>query len=281
MKFLFDIGGSKTRVSATEDGLSFLEPIIEKTPETAEDGIDMVSNIVREMSGDNGIEGLWGGVTGVWDAERSSLVYSPNMNGWVGKPIKKMLEDSLSAPMVVENDADVVGLGEVHYGAGKGSDICVYITISTGVGGARIVDGRIDRASVGFEPGHHILNQVILDPSVSDLMYESTFEGQVSGTALKRRLGVNPVDVSDDQIWEELAFKSAVGIYNAILFWSPDTVVVGGSMVVGNPNIPIARICYHIECLGSFLPKLPEIKRAELGDVGGIYGALALSNQQN
>ena len=279
MKFLFDIGGSKTRVSATEDGSSFVDPVIEKTPDSAEDGVEMVNNIVKDISKGASIEGLWGGITGVWNADRSSLVYSPNMKGWVGKPVREMFEESLSAPMVVENDADVVGLGEVHYGAGKGSEICVYITISTGVGGARIVDGRIDRATVGFEPGHHILNRDLLDPSASDLVYESTFEGHVSGTALKRRLGVDPVDVSDGDVWEELAFQSAVGIYNAILFWSPDTVVVGGSMVVGNPDIPIDRIRYHIQSLGSFLPKLPEIKKAELGDVGGIYGALALSNQ--
>ena len=279
MKFLFDIGGSKTRVSATEDGSSFAEPVIEKTPDSVEDGVEMVRNIINDISQGSSIDGLWGGITGVWNADRSSLVHSPNMKGWVGKPVREMFEKALSAPMTVENDADVVGLGEVHYGAGVGSKICVYITISTGVGGARLVDGRIDRATVGFEPGHHILNRDLLDPSSSTPVYESTFEGHVSGTALKRRLGVDPVEVSDDAVWEELAFQSAVGIYNSILFWSPDTVVVGGSMVVGNPDIPIDRIRHHIERLGSFLPVLPEIKRAELADVGGIYGALALSNQ--
>ncbi|MGM0482810.1 MAG: ROK family protein [Patescibacteria group bacterium] len=276
MRFLFDIGGSKTRVSATEDGDSFVDPVIYKTPESAEEGVEMVSEAVEKISGGEGnVEGLWGGVTGVWDKERNTLVYSPNMKGWVNKPIRELFEEKFSAPLVVGNDADVVGLGEVHYGAGRGSQICTYITISTGVGGARIVNGKIDKATAGFEPGHHIINSESL--SEDGLTYEATFEGTVSGTALKKRSGMDPIEIKDPDVWEDLAFKSAIGIYNSILFWSPDTVVVGGSMVVGDPDIPIDRIRYHVERLAEFLSEVPEIKRAELGDVGGLYGAMALS----
>lgn len=277
MRFLFDVGGSKTRVSATEDGNTFIDPIIYKTPESAEEGVEMMFTAIEKINENRKeIEGLWGGITGVWDKERNSLVYSPNMKGWVNKPIRELFEEKFSAPLVVGNDADVVGLGEVHYGAGKGSRICAYITISTGVGGARIVDGKIDKAAVGFEPGHHVvsLNSLNIEEGLS---YEATFEGTVSGTALKKRSGMDPVDIDDPEVWEELSFQSAVGIYNSILYWSPDTVVVGGSMVVGNPDIPIDRIKFHVERLAHFLPEVPEIKRAELGDVGGLYGAMALA----
>ncbi|MGM0629244.1 MAG: ROK family protein [Patescibacteria group bacterium] len=276
MKFLFDIGGSKTRVSATEDGLSFVDPIKYKTPESAEEGAKMLKEAVDKISaGGKNIEGLWGGITGVWDKERNTLVYSPNMKGWVNKPIRELFEEKLSVPLVAENDADVVGLGEFHHGAGRGSQICAYITISTGVGGTRIVNGEIDRATAGFEPGHHIINSNLLTKEF--LSYEDTFEGTVSGTAVKKQFGIDPIEIEDSNIWEELAFKSAVGIYNSILFWSPDTVVVGGSMVVGDPDIPIDRIRHHVEILAKFLPEIPEIKRAELADVGGLYGAMALS----
>ncbi|MFP4616995.1 MAG: ROK family protein [Candidatus Paceibacterota bacterium] len=281
MKFLFDIGGSKMRISATEDGESLYDPVIHRTPKTAEDGVELMSHTVRSMVADKDIEGFWGGITGVWNEKRDRLVYSPNMKGWVGKDLPALFKEKFSVPLVVGNDADVVGLGEVHYGAGRGSSICVYITISTGVGGARIVNGRIDVAMSGFEPGHHIINYTPLEEqgAGSDEKYSSTFEGHVSGTALKRMMGVDPVEIEEPEVWERLAFQSAVGIYNAILFWSPDTVVVGGSMVVGDPDIPIDRIRYHIEKLGDFLPELPKIKKAELGAIGGIYGALALAKQ--
>lgn len=279
MKILFDIGGSKMRVSSTVDGETFSEPIIIDTPKTAEEGVLLFFKTVEEIAKENEIEGLWGGITGVWDKDRNSLVYSPNMEGWVNKPIRKLFEEKIKAPMIAENDADVVGLGEVHYGAGIGSQICVYITISTGVGGARIVDGCIDRATVGFEPGHQIINLNSIDLNSSEV-YSSTLEGNVSGTALEKNTGLDPRDVVDPEIWEELAFRSAVGIFNSILFWSPDRVVVGGSMVVGDPNISIERIKYHVENLAHFLPFIPEIKKAELGAIGGIYGALALTKQR-
>jgi glucokinase len=50
------------------------------------------------------------------------------------------------------------GLGEAVFGAGKGREIVVYMTISTGVGGARIVGGKIDASAMGFEPGHQIID---------------------------------------------------------------------------------------------------------------------------
>ena len=265
------------RVSATFDGENFSEPIINKTPKTAEEGVELFSDTVREIAGDGEVEGFWGGITGVWDRERNQLVHSPNMTGWVDKPIRDLLNQKFSAPLFLENDADVVGLGEVHYGAGRGSKICVYITVSTGVGGVRIVDGYIDRATVGFEPGHHVIDKSLIREG--EPVYNATLEGHVSGTALKKKTGSDPVDVHDPDIWERLAFESAVGIYNAILFWSPDTVVVGGSMVVGNPAIPIERIKSHVEEMTKILPFTPEIRKAELGAIGGIYGALALTKQ--
>lgn len=279
MKILFDIGGSKMRISSTIDGNTFSEPIINDTPETAEEGVLLFFKTVKEIAKESKIEGLWGGITGVWDKDRNSLVYSPNMKGWVNKPIRKLFEDKMGAPLIAENDADVVGLGEVHYGAGTESQICVYITISTGVGGTRIVNGYIDRATVGFEPGHQIVNLNSINLNSLEV-YSSTLEGNVSGTALEKNTGLDPREVVDPEIWEKLAFHSAVGIFNSILFWSPDRVVVGGSMVVGDPNISIERIKHHIENLAHFLPFIPEIKKAELGAIGGIYGAMALTKQK-
>ncbi len=284
MKILFDIGGSKIRISSTEDGEKFSEPIIHDTPVSVEEGAELFCETALAIADGEKIEGMWGGITGVWDKKMEGLVYSPNMSGWVDKPIRRIFEDKLSAPLVVGNDSDVVGLGEVHYGAGVGSEICSYITISTGVGGARIVDGLIDRATVGFEPGHHIINHSLINKEKAlayklDVTPASTFEDHVSGTALNKTTGMDPRDVVDAEIWERLAFESAIGVFNSILFWSPDTVVIGGSMVVGDPAIPIDRIRHHVEKFANFLPHIPEIKKAELGAIGGIYGALVLSKQ--
>jgi len=76
----------------------------------------------------------------------------------------------------IENDASIVGLGEAVSGAGMGEEIVVYITVSTGVGGTRIVSGEIDEHAYGFEPGHELIN---MQDSLEDL---------VSGTAVEERL---------------------------------------------------------------------------------------------
>jgi len=275
MYLLFDIGGSKTRLSLTTDLENISEPLIFSTPVRPQ---DIAPEIQRFLEGESvtEIKGAYGGITGIWNRARTELVYSQNMSGWVGEPVVEIIGRTIDAPVRAENDAAVVGLGEVHYGAGQGSDICVYLTVSTGVGGVRLIDQKIDRSLIGFEPGHQIVDRSSIE---GEDVYEATLEGRISGTALEQRLGLPPYEIEDPQIWEELAEETAIGVYNAVLHWSPDTVVLGGSMIVGDPAIAVDRIEHYFRSLGSFLPQFPEIKIAELHSIGGIYGALALARQ--
>lgn len=277
MYLLFDIGGSKTRLALTADLQELSEPYIIDTPDKPQTLLPEIKKYLdSEATAGSDLRGAYGGVTGVWDTSRSRLVYSPNMTGWVGEPIKELLETELRVPVRGENDADIVGLGEVHFGAGRDSQICAYLTISTGVGGGRIVAGRIDRATVGFEPGHQIIDYSKVE---GEDQYDARLEGRVSGTALAQRYHLPAYEIEDDTVWEEVAEETAVGVCNTILHWSPDTVVLGGSMIVGDPAISVERVAHHVRNLASFLPELPVIKKAELGAVGGLYGALAYAKQ--
>ena len=113
------------------------------------------------------------------------------------KPLVHRLQDELSTKAYIANDTAIVGLGEAHAGAGKGSDIVVYITVSTGVGGARIVDGEIDRRAFGFEPGHQIID---IDNSICKKCKSGQLEDMVSGTATQHRFGVKPYEVEDPNL---------------------------------------------------------------------------------
>ena len=107
---------------------------------------------------------------------------------------------------MLENDAALVGLGEATDGAGKGSAILAYVTISTGVNGARIVDGQIDRATYGFEIGEQYV-----DDSAR------TFEELVSGRAIAARFNIPPRELGKDHpVWDELARFTARALHNAI-----------------------------------------------------------------
>ena len=72
----------------------------------------------------------------------------------------------------------------------------------------------------------------------------------------------------------------AIGLNNIIVEWSPDVVVLGGSMITGDPSISIEKTENYLKEILKIFPKLPAIRKAELGDFGGLYGALAFIKTQ-
>lgn len=66
----------------------------------------------------------------------------------------------------------------------------------------------------------------------------------------------------------------AFGLHNVCVFWSPDVIVLGGSMITGDPAIPIEKTKEYVQGMNKRYPELPEIKKSELGDVCGLHGAL-------
>jgi len=177
-------------------------------------------------------------------------------------------------PIFLENDSALAGVGEAMFGAGRGSEIVAYHTISTGVGGVKIEDGEIDDASTGFEPGHQILD---IDRTVLGEDITPTLENLVSGTAVAERFGVKAYEIpQSDIVWDELAEYLAQGLRNTILYWSPDVIVLGGSMILGDPAISVDTIRkYTVKAIDDFTVT-PLIVKAELGDHAGLYGALAI-----
>jgi len=189
------------------------------------------------------------------------------------QPLAQMLKKKFSAEVYLENDTAMVGLGEAIFGAGKGYDIVAYHTVSTGVGGVRIVNGEIDAFATGFEPGHQILD---VDHTILGNSKEATLENLVSGSALEERAGMKPYDIPQgDAVWGQLAEYLGYGLRNTILYWSPNVIVLGGSMIVGDPRIKLNDIItYTHSTMGDTAP-IPDIIDADLGDFGGLYGAMA------
>lgn len=258
------------RLAVSKDGETFGEPKIVSTPKDFDEGMRVFKKLVDELREGEKIEMAVGGMRGPFDKEKTMIVNSSVLPGWDNKPLKEGLKKITGAPVLIENDTALVGLGEMFSGAGKGEEIGVYITVSTGVGGARYVDCKLDRNKLGFEPGHQII----------DIENNTSLESLVSGTALEKRTGQKPYEVTDPKIWDELAHTLAYGLYNTILHWSPDVVILGGSMIVGEPAISVETIKKYLNEINSKFPELPEIRKAELGDFGGLHGALAFLKQQ-
>jgi predicted NBD/HSP70 family sugar kinase len=278
MYILFDIGGTKLRVASSNDLLVHENVIKVETPTEYREGIRALCDAIDGLTRGGGITAIAGGIRGPLNHEKSGIVSETRLTDWVGRNIVQELHARYHVPVYLENDAALVGLGEAVFGAGKGYDIVAYHTVSTGVGGARFVHGTIDSASVGFEPGHQELD---LDRSILGKHMPHTLENLVSGAALEKRRGVKPYEIAqNDAVWDELARYLAYGIKNTIVYWSPDVIVLGGSMMVGDPRIYTDRVVHYTkEALGTLVPA-PPIVDAALKDDGGIFGAMALLSKK-
>jgi len=267
------------RVASSADGESFQNIVKHKTPALDFNaGIKLLREMVRDVAGDEKITAIAGGIAGPLDGDMTKLVNSPNIPGWIKKPLKKRLEDTFGVPVFLNNDSALAGLGEAVYGAGKGEKIVAYITVSTGVGGVRIMSGRIDENAFGFEPGHHIID--IHGGPCKACKNPGDLESYVSGAAMEKQFDKKPSEITDEKIWDEYARILAYGLNNIAVLWSPHVIVLGGSMIIGDPSISIESVRTYFSHLVHIFPERPELKKAELKDEGGLYGALVYVKQQ-
>jgi predicted NBD/HSP70 family sugar kinase len=275
---VFDIGGTNMRVAYSRDGVPFEEPRIVHTPKDFDEGMREFGRLARECAGGAPITHAGGGIASPLSRDRTTILNSPHLPGWSGKPVREAMSHELGVPVFIENDTAIVGLGEAVAGAGKGYPIVAYMTISTGVGGVRIVNEKIDISAVGFEPGHQIIDASGGLHATSVGGNGIDLEGYISGTAISERYGKKPYEITDAPFWDEMARLLAYGINNTIVHWSPDVVVLGGSMM-NTIGIPVDRVEAHLRGLLHIFPELPVIAHSSLADIGGLHGGLAFVRQ--
>ena len=247
------------------------------TPDNFVEGMGMLRKLALESAGAKSfgklkINAVSGGAAGSLDRKNGILFNPPNLSDWKGKPIRKAIATALGIgikKVFVENDTALVGLGEATSGAGKKYKIVAYITVSTGVNGIRVVDGALDRSAFGFEIGHQIVGATERD----------TLESFVGAAALSQKYKMPASEIKDKKVWDEAHRRLAYGLHNMILHWSPDVIVMGGGQVRSG-DISIERVARELKRIHHIFSQLPEIKKAALGDLGGLYGAIVFLRQQ-
>jgi len=256
---LFDIGGTSMRMAIGIEGR--IEDIHKiSTPQTSEEAIAEFVVFVKDKE----LLNAFGGVAGtILDGV---IKTSPHLRGWEGCHFAQALSDALSIPVHIQNDAELAGIGEAVYGAGKGYSLVAYLGIGTGIGGSLVHDGVIAPHALGFEPGHQVL----------DVSTGETFEGLVSGHALQARHS-EPAHALSRSVYDENTSILAAGIYNVLLVWSPDVLVLGGSLMNEENGYQISKVQEALQQIAHALPTVPPVLRAALGDSCGLYGALAVS----
>lgn len=258
---LFDIGGTRMRMAlGDESGVTDVRKI--PTPADPHEAVAAIAAYAVKHAP----VAAFGGVTGV--VEDGVIVSSPHLSSWNGCAFRALLKASLGISVHVQNDAELAGLGEAVYGAGKGKRIVAYLGIGTGVGATLVVDGKVAPHATGFEAGHQVL----------DIATGATLEGLVSGSALEKATGMNAAELPREQ-YDRATPALVTGIYNLLLAWSPDLLVLGGSLMNEDNGYRMKDIERLLTTMPSVLPHLPQVSRSLLGDECGLYGALARSQE--
>ncbi len=265
---LFDIGGTNSRVGVSFDGQTITGTEVFKTPKDFDAGVEAIDNAAKKLLLGTAAGLVAGGVAGPLTFDKSATVNAPHLPGWSGRPLKLELSTRFGCEVHLENDTAMAGLGEAAFGSGKEHKIVAYMTISTGVNGVRIIDRKLETNSLGFEIGHQIID-------LDGTMRHADLESLISGSALERRYGDSAENITNPAVWEEEARVTAFGINNIIVFWAPDMVILGGSLM---KKMSIERVKMHVKNILKLYPQLPIIVKSELGDLGGLWGALHYLN---
>ncbi len=256
MNLLFDFGGTNLRI-ASADKNKIKEVLFFPVAKTFQGNLQIFRAAITEL-GLNKIDKVVGGVPRY---KRGQLSI------WGKNPTAKVLAKIAKAKVIIENDAALAGLAESQIGAGKGKSIVGYLTFSTGLGGAKIVNGKIDANAFGFEPRLGLRDNF------------TSYDELVSGRGIKRHFGTKPENLKDKKAWKKIEESIALEINNAAAFWSPDVIVLGGP-IIHNKNISLSRIQNIIKKNFKITRKVPKIVLSKLDQLAGLYGALILSMQK-
>lgn len=252
---LVDIGATNFRVGLAQ-GKKIQELLNEATP--PEWGT--VRTAIVRLAQLQAVEVLVIGLPGTLDENGEELVRSPNLLSWVGQPIKRDLEKATRLPVVLENDALLNAMGEAVYGAGKRASIVGFLTVSTGVNGAKIIDGRPDDGAFSYELGLLPIHGV-------------SIESIISGRALSEVHGAAP-ETLPQTTWQAVERSLSTILLQLMLLWRPEVVVIAGPMV-REKKIDLKRVSKLLEARWQHPAPVPKLLAGTLDDHSGLYGGLA------
>lgn len=225
----------------------------------------------------------------------------PTLAGFAGFPLKAELQKRFAFPVILENDGIAAAIGEWQFGAGKGRDNLVYVTVSTGIGGGIITDGRVVRGRKGMA-GHIGHMSVVPNGESCPCGNRGCFEAYGSGTAFALRartraltctetvLGKNGIEVHSRDVFaaarngdtlanmliEEEAEILGRGFTSLLHIFSPDIVVMGGGLSHEFDRLQPGIQNYIAQWA---MPAFNDVQviRAALGQNSGLVGAAALA----
>ncbi len=274
--------------------------------------LDVVTGIMpelmekaREFGGK--IEKIGIGFGGPVDMASGTAIWSPQIDGWGGFPVKKYFEEKTGLPTYLYNDSGAACWGEYNRGAGRGSEIFFYTNMGSGVGGGVVIDGKLftGQGYGAAEIGHSYLYNPFYKSGESPVMQ---VENLCAGWGIESRMrkddipkssvlwelckgeqhkidclmwgeGIRQNDTYSIKVLDETCEFFSIALSNVICLFSPDTIAIGGGVsLIGEPLISrindyIKKYIY-INSRGRY-----KIVKSELDEAVVLVGGLLLAGR--
>ncbi len=247
---------------------------------------------------------------GIIDPDKGRVIFSPNLPGWNEVPLRDAVERKFGVSTYLGNDANLAALGEWRFGVKKKVDNLIYITVSTGIGGGIIADGKLYTGACGAagEVGHMTID---VNGPRCNCGNVGCWESLASGTALAKEAvrqiaqgahtsivelvngDVNKIDAKvvsvaarqGDELAKELisrlSYYFGVGLANLVNIFNPELILIGGGLAKMGDLLLKPAINVVEERAFKTPANSVKIKPALLGGDSGVLGAVALVLEQS
>jgi glucokinase len=289
-----DVGGTRIRAALVDrsGGIAHRRSVATPANDGARAVVQAIAAVCREVIADAGARvalpvGLC--APGPLDARRGIALSTPTIRGFVDFPLRQALQDEVGLEVTIENDGPAAALGEWVHGAGQGTRDFVYVTVSTGIGGGVVSEGRLLRGRLGLA-GH--VGHIPIAAGGQVLCFcgqPGCWEAEASGSALQRKAIASGFASLEDafararqgdraavEFSETAAGQLALGLAAIAHVLSPERIVIGGGVSNAFDILAPALIArFRARVLPPF--RDVELMRTQLGDNAGLLGAAQLA----
>lgn len=302
-----DLGGTKISTALSD----FEGKIINQTtiPTDAHEGevpvLNRIINSIEKVVNDSAvsyedIKGIGIGSPGPLDAKQGIIITTPNLP-FKNFNLVKPISEKFGVPVFLDNDANVAAIGEFMFGAGKGAENIVFFTVSTGVGGGAILNGKVYRGhtSNALEIGHMTVaphgprcncgNVGCVEATSSGTAIAKRAHEALSTkveTSLRKYENVTSYEVfveaaAGDPVAKDIIDDAmnylGIAVANAVSIFDPEYVIIGGGVSkAGDVVFDTVRKVVNKRCFKSMAESV-KIVPAGLGTDAGLIGAVALA----
>lgn len=305
-----DVGGTNVKIALVNDkgGIVYSNSIPTRAEMGYEYTVNSMKDAIRELlketnSQSKDIEGMGFGFPGQIDCQKGVVRLAPNIPGWVDVPIAEIMQKEFKITTKVDNDVRCAALGELNFGAGKGCQNLVCITVGTGIGSGLIVNGKLVRgaSNAAGEIGHIKLDMTggplcgcgdrgCLEAFASGPSIVAMAEEYIKGgKSTKYRELANPditpyiVSVAAQQgdavakrIFTIIGEYIGIGLASVVNLLNPEKIIIGGGVAAAGDILlnPIKETLVKraMPISGAAVEVVP----AQLGNTAGVIGASLL-----